>query len=167
MGFTNRISGIKFVGLLATVVFVVSTLGCISSAPNHNTLSEADYKAICKEIPISELTHNTSKYVGQNVKYKGEVAVETYGYGNDNKVTSTGILLGVNNSSLSLYAFYDNSTGAFVNDYVTIYGEVYGNDTYTHTGDYGLSVTEKLPRINAYYIEIDSPGNLHNSTLYH
>lgn len=167
MRLINNILGVKFAGLLAIIILVSSTLGCTSSGSDKDnsvsgpkTLSEADYKAICKEIPISKLTEKPDMYVGQNVKYKGQVLIVTYDDGEDETgKTATSLVLVVNDSSftlesglLPLYVIYNNTTDAFVYDEITIFGEVYGNDTFESS-----TIQEKtLPRVNAHYIEIDS-----------
>jgi hypothetical protein len=166
MKLNNNILGVKFAGLLAIIILVSSTLGCTSSGSDKDnsvsdpkTLSEADYKAMCKEIPISKLTENPDVYVGQNVKYKGQVLIVTYDEEDETGKTATSLVLTVNDSSftlesglLPLYVIYNNTTDAFVYDEITIFGEVYGNDTFESS----TTQEKTLPRVNAHYIEIDS-----------
>ncbi len=148
------ISFIKTVILSTLMLLTIFTLDCKES----NAVSEADYRVACKEIPVVELTKNTTVYVGHKIKITGEVVVfeETSDQKSGGK--NTMLVIGVNDPSsvsssgkLPVFISYVGTTSAFINDIVTVYGDFYGNDTPE------LKSIEKktLPRINAKFIIIE------------
>ncbi|MFH1672868.1 MAG: hypothetical protein ABIF87_05535 [Pseudomonadota bacterium] len=149
-----RMSFIKTIALVTLIVLTIFMLVCKES----NAVSQADYRAACKEIPVVELTNNPKAYVGQKVKVTGEVVVFEESGNQKSGVKNTILVIGVNDPSsalpsgkLPVFISYVGSTSAFINDKVTVYGEFYGNDTPKLK-----SIQEKtLPRINAKFIIIE------------
>jgi hypothetical protein len=60
MRFPNRISGIKFVGLLAIVILVASTLGCTSSYSDKNSSSSSPNAKVISPTPEANITFVTT-----------------------------------------------------------------------------------------------------------
>lgn len=118
-------------------------------------VSEPDYKAACKEIPVAELTNNAKAYIGQKVKISGYVVVFEESGDQEGGVENTALVIGVDDPAgilpsgkLPVFISYDGATSAFVNDTITVYGEFFGSDTPE------LQTIEKktFPRINAKFI---------------
>jgi len=60
MRFPNRISGIKFAGLLAIIILVVSTLGCTSSGSDNNNSSSSPDAEVIPPTPEANITFVTT-----------------------------------------------------------------------------------------------------------
>ncbi len=60
MRFPNRISGIKFVGLLAIIILVASTLGCTSSDSDKNSSSSSPNAKVISPTPEANITFVTT-----------------------------------------------------------------------------------------------------------
>lgn len=149
-----RMSFIKTVILATLMILAIFMLVCKES----DAVSEADYRAVCREIPVVELTKNPTGYVGQKIKITGEVVVFEETSDQKSGKKNTMLVIGVNDPSsvrssgkLPVFISYVGSTSAFINDIVTVYGDFYGNDTPK------LKSIEKktLPRINARFIIIE------------
>lgn len=149
-----RMSFIKTITLVTLIVLTIFMLFCKES----DAVSQADYRAACKEIPVVELTNNPTAYAGQKVKVTGEVVVFEESGNLKSGGKNTILVIGVNDPSsalssgkLPVFISYVGSTFAFINDKVTVYGEFYGNDTPKLR-----SIQKKtLPRINAKFIIIE------------
>ena len=59
MRFPNRISGIKFAGLLAIIILVVSTLGCTSSGSDNNNSSSSPDAEVIPSTPESNKNNSS------------------------------------------------------------------------------------------------------------
>jgi hypothetical protein len=126
-----------------------------NSPSNTNSLSEQDFKSACKEVAVSELTKNADGLKSKLIKISGKILAfeETT---SDNNAKITKLLIGVKDSAntlpsgeLPVYIVLQGSTDSFINDTITVYGTVYGNDSYKSP-----QIKEKtLPRIDAKYIE--------------
>lgn len=118
------------------------------------TLSEDEYKAACRQVGVSDLTKNADGRQGQLVKMTGRIVVYEEKTRGDGKATR--IIISVKDDTytlpsgiLPLYVTYRGSIDSFINDNVTIYGRVYGNDDYESP-----QVKKKtLPRVDAQYVE--------------
>ena len=147
----------KLIAFLIVSLLLATTLACSlgtkQTTTNNDNLSEADYKAACKQVPVGELTKNADSKKGQLVKVTGKILVYEEESGND---IVTRIIIAVKDDTntlpggeLPVYIRYLGSIDSFINDTVTIYGEVYGNDVYQ-----SVQVQKKtLPRVDAKYIE--------------
>jgi len=60
MRLPNRISGIKFVGLLAIIILVASTLGCTSSDSGKNNSSSSPNAKVTPPTPEANITFVTT-----------------------------------------------------------------------------------------------------------
>ncbi len=120
------------------------------------TNPEADYKAACRHLTVADLTGNPNKYKGQKVTYTGKVLVMDFPQKTSIGNTPTGLIITVTDDShvlpsglLPVYVTYQGKTDSFINDTVTIYGEVYGSYDYT-----SATIKQKtLPRIDAKYLD--------------
>ena len=123
---------------------------------NSGTLSEADYKAACQQVAVSDLTKNAASRKGQLVKITGQILVMDFPQETSTGKTPTGIILSVKDDAntlasglLPVYITYQGSTDSFIYDTVTAYGEVYGGYDYESP-----QIKKKtLPRIDAKYLE--------------
>ncbi len=149
-----RMSFTKPVIIAILMILTIFTLGC----KEPEAVSEADYRAMCKEIPVAELTNNPKDYIGQKIKITGEVLVMEDTKDRESGESKTMLVLGVNDPSstssskkLPVFISYVGSTSAFIYDIVAVYGDFYGTDTPE------LKAIEKktLPRINAKFIIIE------------
>jgi len=149
---TTRLSTILFVSLLFATTLACSLVAG-QTTTNNDKLSEADYKAACKQVTVGELTKNADGEKGQLVKITGTIVVYEETSGDD---IITHIIIAVKDDTFTLpsgqlpvYINYHGSIDSFINDTVTIYGEVYGNDDYESP-----QIDKKtLPRVDAVYIE--------------
>lgn len=136
--------------LLTTVL--ACNFGSQSSSPK--LLTETEYKKACKLTAVDQLTKNADSKKGELVQLTGQILVfeETV----DGEETATRLIIAVEDETntlpsgqLPVYIMYQGRISQFINDTVTIYGEVYGNDVYKST-----QIQEKtLPRVDAMYIE--------------
>lgn len=134
----------------------VSIIQTLSETDNNtDILSEDDYKAECELMPASELTENADIEKGKLIEITGDVVIYYEQTDDEGKITS--IIIAVNDDTytlpsgkLPIYISYYGSTAAFINDTVTIYGEVYGYDVCPSPQIEETS----LPRVDARYIEI-------------
>ena len=126
------------------------------TSQNIGELSEADYKAACQEVSVSDITKRADSQMGQLVKITGQILVMDFPKETSTGETPTGIILSVKDDAHTLpsgllpaYVTYHGSTDSFIYDTVTVYGVVYGNY------DYGSAQIKKktLPRIDAQYLE--------------
>jgi hypothetical protein len=157
---TKTCKQILLVFIAPIIVFacIINTSGLNtndSNNPNNNSLSEKDYKAACKEIAVSDLTKTADSIKSKLIKITGKVVSFEETTGNDNsKITK--LIIGVDDPAhtlpsgvLPVYIVLQGTTDSFINDTITAYGEVYGNDSYKSP-----QIKEKtLPRIDAKYIE--------------
>ncbi|AKB24819.1 hypothetical protein MSMTP_1350 [Methanosarcina sp. MTP4] len=60
MRFPNRVSGIKFAGLLAIIILVVSTPGCMSSGSDKNNSSSSPNVEVIPPAPESDKSNSSS-----------------------------------------------------------------------------------------------------------
>ena len=149
-----RMSFNKTIVLVTLMILTIFMLGCKESG----SVSQDDYMASCKEIPVVELTNNPEDNIGQKVKVTGEVIVFEESENQKSGGKNTMIVIGVNDPSsvppggkLPVFISYIGTTSAFIYDIVTVYGKFYGNDTPKLR-----SIQEKtLPRIDAKYIVIE------------
>ncbi|HET6420734.1 MAG TPA: hypothetical protein VFG19_11290 [Geobacteraceae bacterium] len=119
---------------------------------NADRLSEAEYKASCKQIAAGELTKNADMKKGQLVKVTGQIIVFEESGGSD---AVTRLIISVKDDTnklpsgkLPIYVSFHGKTDSFINDTVTIYGTIYGNDIYQSP-----QIQKKtLPRVDAKYI---------------
>lgn len=142
--------------LLSAFSLLTTMLACglVVQQPSTKPLSEADYKAACKSMPVSQLTQNADSQKGTLVKLTGQILVFEETTGANGKTTR--LIIAVDDEAktlpggqLPVYIAYQGSINQFINDTVTIYGEVYGNDVYASP-----QIKEKtLPRVDAKYIE--------------
>lgn len=149
-----RMSFIKPVVIAILMIITIFMLGC----KEPDAVSEADYKAMCKEIPVVELTNNPKDYIGQKIKITGEVIVMEEAKDQESGERKTLLVLGVNDPSstssskkLPVFISYVGSTSAFIYDIVDVYGNFYGTDT----PDLKAIEKKTLPRINARFILIE------------
>ncbi len=135
---------------------LMNAWACRSGAqqPATKTLSEVDYKAACELMAVDQLTKNVDSKKGTLVKLTGQIVVFEETRGTDQ--TSTRLIIAVEDvtntlpgGKLPVYIMYEGSIDQFINDMVTVYGEIYGNDVYKSP-----QIEEKtLPRVDAMYIE--------------
>jgi hypothetical protein len=148
-----RMLHVKTAGILALLVVTAFMLVCKEA----HAVSDDDYKASCKEIPIAELTNNPKSYLGQKVKITGQVVVFEESGDQKSGTKNTALVIGVSDPSstlpsgkLPVFISYAGSTSAFINDKVTVYGEFTGIDKPNLK-----SIQDKnLPRIDAKFILI-------------
>jgi hypothetical protein len=121
---------------------------------NNPQLSEACYRAACRDIAASELTDHADADRGSYVKAAGTVVV----YETELGAAPTIRLIisvvdptnGLGSGKLPTLVSYQGKTSAFINDTVTVYGQVYGNFDYQ-----SAQIAKKtLPRVDAAYIDI-------------
>jgi hypothetical protein len=149
---TTKLNVFWLVFLLFATTLACS-LGARPTITNNDQLSEADYKTACKEMPVSELTKNADGEKGQLVKITGKILVYEETQGDD---FITRIIIAVEDEifilpsgQLPVYVRHLGRIDSFINDTVTVYGEVYGNDDYESP-----QIKKKsLPRVDAKYIE--------------
>lgn len=138
---------------VSVVLFVLISTSFFSACAD--IVSEADYKAMCEPIAVSELTENADTEKGKLINVTGSIVV--YFEETDDKGKITSIIIAVKDDTnilpsgqLPVYISYYGSTSAFINDTITIYGEVYGYDVCPSP-----QIDEAtLPRVDAKYIEI-------------
>jgi len=125
---------------------------------NSISNSENDYKGACINIPVSELTKNTNKFKGKFVKYTGKIVIMEFATTQKSGQRSPNrIVLSVEDNDktltsglLPIFIVYHGETDSFINDYITIYGKVFGEYKYKNTN---MGIQEKLlPRIDAKYL---------------
>ena len=149
-----RMSFNKTIVLVTLMILTIFMLGCKESG----SVSQDDYMAACKEIPVVEMTNNPEDNIGQKVKVTGEVLVFEESENQKSGGKNTMLVIGVNDPSsalpggkLPVFISHIGTTSAFIYDIVTVYGKFYGNDTPKLK-----SIQEKtLPRIDAKYIIIE------------
>jgi hypothetical protein len=120
------------------------------------TLSEADYRAACQPVAVSDLTKNADSQKGQLVKITGQILAMDFPQETGTGKTPTGIILSVKDDAntlasglLPVYITYQGDTDSFIYDTVTAYGEVYGSYDYESP-----QIQKKtLPRIDAEYLD--------------
>lgn len=108
--------------------------------------TESQYKASCKVISYKVLEKNPDAHIGEKIKLKGKIVqiMESWG--------STVIRMDVNSKfGDTVYITYNGTTPALEDDIITVYGEVYGRETYE--SQVGFQIT--LPGIRASYIDIN------------
>lgn len=114
---------------------------------------EKEFKESCKKYTFKEIARNPEKYVGQKMKFTGEVIQVSEGW-----FDSVDIRLNITKNEYgwyedTIYCTYTYKEGEgkiLEDDIVTIYGTCEGD--YTYTSVMGASVT--LPKINIEYITI-------------
>jgi hypothetical protein len=141
--------------ILLTLIFLLRlpTPSCSSNfiPPDNTPVDHDEYTVKCEEIPVSELTENADDLKGKLIKISGEVVV----YFQKDGITQ--LIIGVKDETyilpsglLPVFIAYNGSTAAFINDKVTVYGEIYGYDVCSSP-----QIEEKvLPRVDAKFIEI-------------
>ena len=138
---------------------LTSTPAPVPPAPtkqNVGTPSEADYRAACQQVAVSDLTKNADGLKGKLVKITGQILVFQETRDPNTGKTSTDLILSVKDDAhtlpsglLPVHIAYQGSTDSFINDTVTAYGMVYGNYDYESP-----QIQKKtLPRIDAEYLE--------------
>lgn len=151
----------KILGILGIVIVVVLILalafggsGDTSSDTSDTSsdttyvepvLSEDEYKANCTtDISYKQLEKNANSFFGEKYKVSGEV-FQIGEYGGE-----TWMLLATSGSYDNLmYVTYPGTIDVYEGDYVTVWGEIYGDYSYTSKANYQLTV----PWISAKYIE--------------
>ncbi len=143
----------KKVCVLFSVVLCFCVLINVEAAEKK---SADDYKAACRQVPVSDLTKKADQYKGKKVKYTGQILVMDFPQETKTGKTPYGIILSVKDDThvlpsgvLPVYVTYNGSTDSFIYDNVTVYGEVYGNFEYK-----SATIQKKtLPRVDVKYLE--------------
>ena len=146
--------GIVLVLVVAGGGYVALSRGGNQAQSNNPQLSEAGYRAACREIAASELTDHADADRGSYVKVAGTVVVYETDLG---AAATTRLIISVTDPTnrlgsgkLPVLVSYQGKTSAFINDTVTVYGQVYGNFDYQ-----SAQIAKKtLPRVDAAYIDI-------------
>lgn len=151
---------IGVIGIISILTLVVFMSGCTSWG-----MSESDYKAACKEVPVSELLNNPDQYVGQKIKVTGNILLVSVD-GLNNTKTNMATLVGVEDPThilstgiISVSINYENLDDYPTSDNRTFYGEFYvDNTTYNSVGAYNDEVKSKIgdkriPQLKAEYYE--------------
>lgn len=143
---------------IKTILLVLSSIVvtiCACSESNEN-LSEQEYEDICRDIPVNELTENADDLKGELVVITGDVVVYYEESDDDGRITS--LIIGVEDESntlpsgqLPVYISYQGLTAAFINDNITVYGEVFGTDICPSP----QVQDSDLPRIDARFIDLN------------
>jgi len=126
--------GIVLVLVVAGGGYVALSRGGNQAQSNNPQLSEAGYRAACREIAASELTDHADADRGSYVKVAGTVVVYETDLG---AAATTRLIISVTDPTnrlgsgkLPVLVSYQGKTSAFINDTVTVYGQVYGNFDY-------------------------------------
>lgn len=150
----------KIVGIIGIIVIVVIILALAFGGSSNTSsdagdggtptytepvLSEEEYKANCSsDITFKKLEKNSARFYGEKVKFSGEV-VQIMESGGE-----TDIRLAISGSYGSIiYVTYPDTVDVYEGDYITVWGEVLGDYSYTSTANYQIT----LPWISAKYIE--------------
>ncbi|MFJ7640236.1 hypothetical protein [Peribacillus sp. NPDC097225] len=102
--------------------------------------AKAEKKANAPTIPYAQLKKNPNKHKGEYVKYKGQIVQIT----EDNDYTN--IRLAVTQSSYGysyddiVFIEYDGTTDFVEEDVITVYGEIYGDYSYTSQAGWEISI---------------------------
>ncbi len=138
----------------ALLVAVAAIVGAQDLAPMKpdSLPHDAEYLALCEEIPVVELTAGAEQIKGQHVKLTGQILVWEE---RDDQGTVTHLVIAVDDPSMVLpsgqlpvYVVCPGTIRSFIYDTISVYGEVYGNDVYE-----SVAVQAKtLPRVDARYI---------------
>ncbi len=151
----KRVSTYILLLIIVVIVAVIATSGNqYKLSDDAKNMSEKDYKAACQEVAYEDLMRNIDKYVGQKVKFTGEVFQVVY----DSDSGESQYLISVTKDE---YDFYTDNVYAYYTvggnekliegDIVTIYGEISGD--YTYTGALGTSNT--VPHMTIVYAKIN------------
>lgn len=121
----------------------------------EKAMSEQEYKAACKQIPVKELTRNPDQHNDEKVTIRGKVVVFEEKSDKSGKVQAH-LVLSVKDPSktlrsglLPVYVLIDGRTDAFVNDRVIVHGGFRGN----HLVKLQSIRSKTLPRIDARYVK--------------
>lgn len=125
-----------------------------SRSSSSKPLTQTDYKKACQRIAVDQLTKNADSKKGELVQLTGQILVFEETTGSDE--ITTRLIIAVDDKTntlpggqLPVYILYKGRISQFINDTVTIYGEIYGNDVYKSP----QIEAKTLPRVDAMYIE--------------
>lgn len=156
-------SGFVFSLLLFCCIF--SNLEAAEKKPagKAKAFSMSEYKAACTELPVADLTKEADQFKNRKVKYTGTILAMDFPQKTSTGTTPTGIIMTVSDIShllpsgvLPIYISYKGTTGSFIYDTITVYGDVYGEYTYKSS----TIKEKKLPRVDAKYIEIQNKADV-------
>ena len=145
--------------LLLTGIFLA---GCTGS-PEPVQQSEAEYKAACSGIAVTELIQHPGTYAGQKVRVFGLVGDWNYSR-NEQGAGETLLMVYSYNPApadefskvLPVYVVYPESKPYQkidrVPENITVYGEFVGKEYCRNLDDDTIA-----PRINAVYLDVDTP----------
>lgn len=138
----------------------VAVVGCIivvaagGSYAQNQELAEEEYRALCKPLPVAELTTHTEILTGRLVSMTGEILV--WEEREDDGNVTTHLVLAVEDPAMTLdsgqlpvYTVYAGRIASFIYDTVTVFGEVYGVDVYESP----VVSAKSLPRVDARFID--------------
>lgn len=145
--------------IILVILIVLGAIGIAGSGNQYKqsedtqTMSKKDYKEACQEISYKELLRDPDKYLGEKVKFTGEVRQVVY----EAEDGESEYMIAVTKDE---YDFYDDNVYFYYNhgdnpklieeDIVTLWGEASGTKTYTTV--LGASVT--IPAVTVAYAEI-------------
>jgi hypothetical protein len=140
--------------VLAILVAVATTVGAQDTKATKpgSASDDAEYLALCREIPVSELTAHADEITGEHVTLTGQILVWEE---RDDEGVVTYLIIAVDDPSnvlpsgqLPVYVVYAGTIRSFIYDTISVYGEVYGNDVYESVA----LQAKTLPRIDARYV---------------
>ena len=116
----------------------------ISNGIADVNVSESEFKEMCKEIPYKKLSKNSDKFYGNRTVVSGKVVQIM-------EEDDGGIIrLATNGEYDDIVAvIYSGSNDIVEDDYVTVYGYVMKDYSYTSQANYQITI----PSIDAKYIE--------------
>ena len=150
-GFTIKTPATLTTGTTSTVL--IEYEGCsFELSVACTTVSEDEYKAQCQDIAYSELARNPDSYVGQQIKFTGEIIqVMEDSTGATYRINVTAGDYGIWDDTVLVGYIYKEGQSRFLeDDIVTFYG-VYGG-LYTYESTMGASIT--IPSVIAEYIDL-------------
>ena len=115
-------------------------------------VSKEEYKELCVSYSYKDIARNPDSYKGKYGKFYGKViqVLETDIYGMTSYTLRVAINGSYSNIMLVTYFATGNESHILEDDYITMYGEIQGTETYETV--LGNSVT--IPAMDAEYIDI-------------